>query len=308
MASEKNERLVNLTIALLATKKFLTKAQIFKLVAGYDGTPEAADRMFERDKEELRALGINIEIKSIDPLFDDELGYRISPDKYRFDLGELSSEEVSLLAIAAEAWKESALKEVAKSTAIRLESLGVNADFSELHLAPTISTVPENISEILESIESSKIIEIQYVSQNDSIESKKLAPHGVYSQNGRWYLYATDVNLNQKRSYRLDRIEGTVKRTNKGFAKEVITLPKVHFPSVDTVLRIRRDHALTLLNGAEIISEDDEWINAKVSFDSENIAITQILKHSPNVLVLQPVSIVSAVTKALSELLVIHGN
>ena len=64
MASEKNERLVNLTIALLATKKYLTKAQIFKLVEGYDGSNEAADRMFERDKEELRALGIDIEISS----------------------------------------------------------------------------------------------------------------------------------------------------------------------------------------------------------------------------------------------------
>ena len=58
MASEKNERLVNLTIALLATKKFLTKAQIFKAVSGYEGSPEASDRMFERDKEELRSLEI----------------------------------------------------------------------------------------------------------------------------------------------------------------------------------------------------------------------------------------------------------
>ena len=83
MASEKNERLVNLTIALLATKKFLTKTQIFKAVVGYEGSSEATDRMFERDKEELRSLGIEIEMKSIDPLFDDEIGYRILPERFQ---------------------------------------------------------------------------------------------------------------------------------------------------------------------------------------------------------------------------------
>ena len=148
MASEKNERLVNLTIALLATKKYLTKAQIFTAVAGYEGSSEATDRMFERDKEELRALGIEIEMKNIDPLFDDEIGYRISPERYRFNLGELNTEEVSLLALAAEAWKESALSDIARSTSVRLQSLGINSDFSDLPLAPTIANVPPNISDI----------------------------------------------------------------------------------------------------------------------------------------------------------------
>ena len=308
MASEKNERLVNLTIALLATKKFLTKAQIFKSVEGYDGSAEAADRMFERDKEELRALGINIEMKSIDPLFDDEIGYRISPERYRFNLGELTSEEVSILALAAEAWKESALKDIARATSIRLESLGINADFSEIHLAPTISTVPENITEILESIEGAKVIEFQYVNQEDQTETKKVAPLGLYSQNGRWYLFAIDTAIDQTRSYRLDRIDGAIKRTNKSFERRSVALPTTHFPSIQAVIKIRRDHALTLLEKSEVISEDEDWLTCQISFESENVAISEILKHSPNVVVLQPVNVVSGVTKALSQLEIMHGN
>jgi proteasome accessory factor B len=62
--SRKSERLVNLTIALLATKRWLTKAEIFANVAGYSGDSEAKDRMFERDKDDLRSLGINIELGS----------------------------------------------------------------------------------------------------------------------------------------------------------------------------------------------------------------------------------------------------
>ena len=307
MASPKNERLVNLTIALLATKKYLTKAQIFKAVAGYEGSAEATDRMFERDKEELRALGIQIEMKSIDPLFEDEIGYRILPERYRFDLGELTSEEVAVLALAAEAWKESALKDLALTTSVRLESLGINADFSEINIVPTIANVPDNFSEILEAIDASKIIEILYLNADDKAESKKIAPLGLYSQKQRWYLYAIDTAKNEERSYRLDRFTGAIKRTNKGFTKEAFKLPTTHFPSVEVLLEIRRDAAPNLFLGSEVISENIDWVQIKRTFSSENEAIAEILRLSTNVKVLQPVSIVSAVTKALSELVKLHG-
>ena len=47
--SRKSERLVNLVIALLATKRNLTKSEIFRTIEGYDGSDEAMERMFERD-------------------------------------------------------------------------------------------------------------------------------------------------------------------------------------------------------------------------------------------------------------------
>jgi len=72
MSSQKTERLINLTLALLATKRHLTKSEIFKTVAGYSGSPETMERMFERDKDELRNLGIQIEVKEIDALFEEE--------------------------------------------------------------------------------------------------------------------------------------------------------------------------------------------------------------------------------------------
>jgi proteasome accessory factor B len=307
MASEKNERLVNLTICLLATKKFLTKNQIFKAVAGYEGSAEATDRMFERDKEELRSLGIQIEMRSIDRLFDDEIGYRISPERYKFDLGPLSSEEIALLAIAAQAWKESALKDVALSASIRLQSLGINSDFSELPLAPTVSHLPDNVPTILEAIESSKLIEIQYTNQDDQNELKNLAALGLYSRNSRWYLYAVDTAKNERRSYRLDRFSGDIKRTNISFEREPFSFPDTHFPKIDAILRIRRDFAASLLKKSEIIEADGDWITCKVQFESLDVAVSEILRNSPNILALQPINLVSEISKALSELVAIYG-
>ena len=87
MSDEKTERLINLTMALLATKRYLSKTEIFEQVAGYSGSTETKERMFERDKVDLRALGIEIEVGSHDPLFDDEPGYRISQRNYQLNLG-----------------------------------------------------------------------------------------------------------------------------------------------------------------------------------------------------------------------------
>lgn len=62
MPIEKAERLINLTMALLAAQRYIKKSQIFAVVAGYSGSAEAMERMFERDKDDLRNLGIVIEV------------------------------------------------------------------------------------------------------------------------------------------------------------------------------------------------------------------------------------------------------
>ena len=94
--SRKSERLVNLVIALLATRRSLTKSEIFRTIDGYDGSEESMERMFERDKDELRSLGIEIEVSGLDPLFDDELGYRIRPENFAMDAKGYSTIEIAL--------------------------------------------------------------------------------------------------------------------------------------------------------------------------------------------------------------------
>ena len=113
--SRKIERLINLTIALLATKRYLTKSEIFRSVEGYEGSPETKERMFERDKDDLRSLGIVIDVGTFDPLFSDEAGYRIKSETYELDLGEITPTEVSLLSLAADAWQDAALEDSAQS-------------------------------------------------------------------------------------------------------------------------------------------------------------------------------------------------
>ena len=105
MADIKTERLLNLTMALLAAKRYLTKSEILKTVSGYSGATDAMDRMFERDKDDLRSIGIEIEVGSLDSLFDDEIGYRIRPESFVLTLPDISPTEMAYISLASQIWR-----------------------------------------------------------------------------------------------------------------------------------------------------------------------------------------------------------
>ena len=87
MSVPKSERLLNLLIMLLVQRRYVAKERIREIL--YPGSSDDAfEKMFERDKEELRSLGVPIEVGSLDAYFDDEPGYRIRPDE--FALPEIS--------------------------------------------------------------------------------------------------------------------------------------------------------------------------------------------------------------------------
>ena len=78
----KVERLVNLIALLLNTRRPLTVEEVRNTVPGYQQEDYSSfKRMFERDKEELRSLGIPIERRFTD-VWEIEEGYLISKDRY----------------------------------------------------------------------------------------------------------------------------------------------------------------------------------------------------------------------------------
>ena len=107
----KTERLMNLVMTLLATRRPLPKARIREIVEQYRTAPstEAFDRMFERDKDDLRELGIPLVTEEITALFDDEPGYRIHQRDYALPDLALAPDELAVLGLAARTWSHAAL-------------------------------------------------------------------------------------------------------------------------------------------------------------------------------------------------------
>jgi proteasome accessory factor B len=157
--SRKIERLINLTIALLATKRYLTKSEIFRTVDGYEGSAETKERMFELDNDDLRNLGILIDVGSFDPLFSDEAGYRIKSENYQLDLGEITPTQISLLSLAAEAWQGAAFADAAQSAILKLSAFGIPSDPIDIPgLSPKLSNSSKDLEVIADAIADSNFL------------------------------------------------------------------------------------------------------------------------------------------------------
>ncbi len=120
---------MNLVIALLSTHGYITAERIRESVAGYADSPsdEAFSRMFERDKNELRDLGIPLETGRVSA-FDPAEGYRINRNAYALPDIELTAEEAAAVAVAVQLWESPELITATQGALLKLRAAGVDVD------------------------------------------------------------------------------------------------------------------------------------------------------------------------------------
>ena len=315
MASRKNERLINLTIALLATKRYLTKSEIFRTIEGYEGSAEAKERMFERDKDDLRRIGIIIDVRGVDPGFEDEPGYRIHPEAYSLNLGDLNGAEVALLSLAAEAWRGAALSEPAQTALLKLRSLGIASDFDAIpNLAPRLNVTSPNFVPLTRAIADRMSVAFNYLSAQMQPEKRVVKPYGLGSRQSKWYLVGFDNDRNDIRTFSLDRIIDTIEFASKEHAFETDPNFKVLeylditlFESRDVAqisIRAGRGHALR--GNAQIISSDGEFDLCEISYADDATLVDTILWHADDVIVHSPAHLRAAVISRLETLVSTH--
>ena len=70
---------------------------------------EAFERMFERDKDELRELGIPLVTSNDDALFEDEIGYRVDREAYALPQVVFEPDELAVLGLASRVWQQASL-------------------------------------------------------------------------------------------------------------------------------------------------------------------------------------------------------
>ena len=311
--SRKNERLVNLTIALLATKRYLTKNEIFRNIEGYEGSAEAKERMFERDKDDLRKLGIQIEVGGLDPLFDDEAGYRIRPESYALSLRDLTPTQVTLLSLAAQAWQDAAFTDLSQQALRKLTSIGLDTDSSQLPvMAPKLIGADENLRSALDALTSLTTIEFDYLNIQGIAQKRQLQVYGVQARKSNWYLIGLDTEKGAIRNFRVDRIQGVV--TTVGKAQSYVIPATFEItdlePAIQTplaVLQVRPGAGYQLRRMAATIETADDWDLLEVPIFDLDFITNLVLWHGEDVIVSSPVQLRSAVVAALEKLVKIHG-
>ncbi|WP_151523366.1 helix-turn-helix transcriptional regulator [Serinicoccus kebangsaanensis] len=234
-ATAKTERLLNLVIALLHTRQPLSKAKLRQAVPDYaQGSVEAFERMFERDKDELRALGIPLRTEPIDAFFDDEPGYRIDQREYALPEIDFAPDELAVLGLAARAWSQASLAGPAAQALRKLDAAGVVRDESSVAgIEPLLHTPDPAFEPVRDAVLTRTPITFDYRGGSGDLAHRRVQPWGLTSWHGRWYLTAHDLDRDAPRVFRLDRVVGAPKRSGRPGEYAV--------PSdLDTVAMIRR--------------------------------------------------------------------
>jgi proteasome accessory factor B len=313
MVSRKSERLINLTIALLATKRFITKSEIFKTIEGYEGSSESKERMFERDKDDLRSLGIEIEVGSFDPLFNDEAGYRIKQERYQLDLGDVTALEISLLSLAAQAWQGASLDDAAQRALVKLNSLGIAVDEENIpDSAPFFSDGGLDLPIITRAIAEHQILDFTYRNYELTDEVRRVVPIGLSTRSGFWYFTGVDQSIEEIRTFRFDRVIGsfTVKKGPKEFeTPENFDSKRIFERDINThaVIDIRRGKGTSLRALASSTKSVGEWDEVQIPILDLRTLSALILWHGDDVYVHSPIELREIIIASLKELVKTHG-
>ena len=218
MSSRRTERLLNLVICLLATRRWLTKEQIRLAVPQYADceSAEAFDRMFERDKEDLRDLGVPVVTGTDARWFDDETGYRIDRDTYALPPIELDAEELAVIGLASRVWQQASLAGPAAQALTKLTALGVETDESgPAGLEPRIRTAEPAFEALYAATRDHQPVSFTYRKPTGEAATREVEPWAVLSRSGRWYLIGRDRQKDAARVFRLSRIESNVRRIGR---------------------------------------------------------------------------------------------
>ena len=212
---KKEDRLFSLILALVSSREGLTKTEILKTVRGYSDIFDysgntALDKMFERDKDEIRSMGVIIDTLEL-PEEEGQthnIRYSISRQNYDFPEGlTFTSDELTLLNVAATAWREASLSNDSRHALTKIKSLGVSANDPLIGVAPHIRTNDRAFATIEDALENELILTFSYLKPGQSKpEQRTASPLAVLNWGGLWYVLAFDMDVQAERTFLLKRI------------------------------------------------------------------------------------------------------
>lgn len=265
MAISKAERLLNLFFVLLNTKRPISRNDIRQKVSGYENceSDSSFERMFERDKDELRSTGIKIETLSMDTLFEDELGYRIDQNIFITKVIDWSRDERIMLNLASAIWKNTEFENLAKIATIKTGNVTSEISDSDSETINDLNMLNYRI--ILQSLQSKSALEFQYVALDDSKpRNRKVIAKRLYRLEKYWYIEAIDIAAQLIKNYQINRIYGQIRLAQASQIEvnllKSLTSPPKEKKSIE-VTTTEDSRLLTHITGGLVAGED------KISFD-----------------------------------------
>ena len=314
MSAKKTERLLNLVICLLATRRYLSVQEIRTAVPGYDqDTEDAFRRMFERDKEELREIGIPLETGTNSAAHDDEPGYRIARRDYELPDIHLEPDEAAALGLAARLWQSAPLAGATGSALLKLRAAGVDAPPAPQVLEPRVAATEPAFEACLAGVRDGRSMTFRYrTGGRPDAEERAVEPWGVVSWRGRWYLVGFDTGRGAQRVFRLSRIVGDVVLVGEPGSvtpppdldlREAASRMASDEPRQAAVVRLRQGSGWELRRDAPAAHDDgDGWDRVEVGFSDPERLADRVTGLGADAVVLSPPEARAAVVRRLEAL------
>lgn len=316
------ERLFSLVLALLATETGLTKNEILSTVQGYrqrfskGGDNANLERQFERDKDDIRDLGVPLEtLDSPGEIGNNQtLRYRIPKGAYELPRDVVfTPDETALLGLAAMVWREGSLSGESRRALLKLRSLGVTADEPVIGYAPRVRLRDPAFEPLDAAIQKQVRVRFSYLKPGEErATDRDVIPLALVQYQGRWHLSAEETDGDRK-LFLLRRIVGSVTAGKAAPAREgdhmaaaVEGLEEVWQRNV-AELRVEpgSDAATRLANrrGAEVTGD-----RATLHFVDLNILADELAGSGPEVQVVSPAELRGAVVERLKKVVADHAS
>ncbi len=194
------ERILNLLAFLLTVDRPVTADEIRMTVAGYDqDSDDAWRRMFERDKDLLRRLGIPLETGPTDS-WGVEHGYTVPTSDYSMADPGLTDEERTALWLAAKVVRigggASGPDALFKLGGAPLVSAGEP-------LAADLGSEADELAELFVAVTERRLARFRYGGK-----ARVVAPYGLVHRRGHWYIVGPEKASTTVKVFRVDRVDG----------------------------------------------------------------------------------------------------
>ncbi|MEA9983776.1 MULTISPECIES: helix-turn-helix transcriptional regulator [Subtercola] len=319
------ERLFSLVLALLASEAGLTKNEILSTVQGYRqryafaGDNASLERQFERDKDDIRELGVPLEtIEPLDePGSNHHLRYRIPKGAYDLPADiSFSPEEIALLNLAAMAWREGSLSRESRHALLKLQSLGVESVEPVLGYAPRIRTRDAAFDPLTDALARRVLVRFAYLKPGDlSPRERTLAPLALVQHQGRWHVTGIDQGVGESRTFLLSRIVGPVTRTRTGFVSDQTDAAEQALADLDliwaantAIVRAQADSDAETRLLKRRGSERGEGGELTLHFTDLHLLADDLAGFGPEVYVVAPPELRAAVRRRLELTVATHAQ
>ena len=318
------ERLFSLVLALLATDAGLTKNEILSTVQGYrqkyahSGDNSNLERQFERDKDDIRELGVPLEtIESPGQAGNNQnLRYRIPRGEYELPADvRFSPDETTLLNLAAMVWREGSLSGESRRAILKLRSLGVTTTEPVLGYAPRVRVREPAFDPLSTALEKHTIVTFAYLTPGQrEARVRTVAPLALVQHQGRWHLYAHEPESGIAKTYLLRRIVSPVTATSKTFPAPAADSTEKALAGLE---RIWDEHSaiVEVEPGSDAATRLGKRRGASVTasgalelhYSDFNIFADELAGYGPEALVISPEDLRDAVRGRLERTAADHG-